>query len=147
MRRTTVVLAALLAALLAMALSACGVGGTDRPPAANLSTGQVEAIAANLLAAYNSGDYQAFSRDWSLPARLVVDEPVFAALRAENLPITGPYEDVTGVRPAPGHDGPGYVGYVVRARFQHKAGVQLTITVVRNTGEIEGLELNPRSEW
>jgi hypothetical protein len=143
MRRLLVVLAA----LLSVTLSACGGGGGGRGPAATVSAGQVEAIAANLLAAYSSGDYEAFSRDWSLPARLIVDEPAFAELRAENLPITGPYEVVTEVRPAPGHDDAGHVGYLVRARFQRKSGVRLTLTVTRATGEIEGLELNPRREW
>jgi hypothetical protein len=136
-----------LGALLAMALSACGGGGGERAPAATVSEEQVEAIAANLLAAYNSGDYQAFSRDWSLPARLVVDEPAFARLRAENLPITGPYEAITSVRLEPGDERAGHASYRVAARFQRKAGVLLTITVFRSTGEIDGLELNPRTEW
>ena len=41
-----------------------------------------------MLAAYNLGDYQAFSRDLSLPAKLIVDEEAFAEFRTENLSVT-----------------------------------------------------------
>ena len=40
-----------------------------------------------MLAAYNLGDYQAFSRDLSLPAKLIVDEPAFAGFRTEGLEL------------------------------------------------------------
>jgi|GEM_PF-5677585 len=62
---------AVLGALLAVTLSACGIDAENEAPAAPapMSAEQVQAIADNLLAAYNRGSYEAFSRDLSLPAK------------------------------------------------------------------------------
>ena len=82
-----------LGALLAVALSACGgdVPTSDAPAAAApVSAGQVQAIAENMLAAYNSGTTSAFSRDLSLPAKLIVDEETFADFRYREPPGHGP---------------------------------------------------------
>jgi hypothetical protein len=54
--------------LVAVTLSACGGERADQAPIAPPSNKQVQAIAEHMLAAYNLGDYQAFSRDLSLPA-------------------------------------------------------------------------------
>ena len=130
-------------ALLAVTLSACAGERVDQPPAGPQSNEHVQAIAANMLAAYNSGDYRAFSRDLSLPARLIVDERTFADFRTENLSITGPYMAVTNVQPEPNPQDPDHGRYLVRARFQHQDVVVLVMTVSRS-GEVDGLELYPR---
>lgn len=67
-----------------------------------MSAEQVQAVADNLLTAYNLGSYEAFSRDLSLPAKLIVDEKAFS--------------------------------------------VVLVVTVSPG-GEVDGLELYPKSEW
>ena len=72
------VMLAAVGVLVAVALSACGGERVDRAPTTPQSNEQIQAMAANMLAAYNSGDYRAFSRDLSLPARLIVDEQTFA---------------------------------------------------------------------
>ena len=137
-----------LGALRAVALSACGDDAASDAPAAAapVSAGQVQTIAENLLAAYNSGDYQAFSRDLSLPAKLIVDEKAFAEFRTENLSATGPFLTVTSVQPEPGRQDPDHARYLVRAQFQHLNAVALVITLSRD-GQVEGLELYPRMEW
>jgi lysozyme family protein len=136
-----------LGALLAVALSACGDDAASDAPAAAapVSTGQVQTIAENLLAAYNSGDYQAFSRDLSLPAKLIVDAETFADFRYQNLPVTGPYLAITSVQAAPGRQDADHASYLVHARFEHQNAVSLLVTVSRG-GEVEGLELYPRDQ-
>ena len=77
---------------------------------------RAEMIAENMLVAYNSGDYQALSKDWSRPMRLVIRERAVQRFRDQNLPVTGrftrPHSCGTGsagqapscpraVRPAP----------------------------------------------
>lgn len=136
------VMLAAVGVLLAVTLSACGGERVDRAPTVPQSKEQVQAMAANILAAYNSGDYRAFSRDLSLPARLIVDEGAFADFRAENLPVTGPYNAVTSVQPEPNPQDPDHGRYLVRARFQHHSAVVLEMTVSAS-GEIDGLELYP----
>jgi hypothetical protein len=132
--------------LLAVTLSACGGERVDRAPTATPNVEQAQAIAANMLAAYNSGDYRAFSRDLSLPARLIVDEETFAQLRTENLSVTGAFKAITGVQPVPGEQGRHHVSYRVHAEFQHLDDVVLVMTVSR-AGEIDGLELHPSTRW
>ena len=136
-----------LGALLAVALSACGDDAASDAPAAAapVSTGQVQTIAENLLAAYNSGDYQAFSRDLSLPAKLIVDAETFADFRYQNLPVTGPYMAITSVQAEPGRQDADHASYLVHARFEHQDAVSLLVTVSRR-GEVEGLELYPRDQ-
>ena len=135
-----------LGALLAVALSACGNDAGDASAVAEpVSAGQVQTIAENMLAAYNSGNYGAFSRDLSLPARLIVDERAFTEFRYQNLPVTGPYVAVTSVQAEPGRQDGDHASYLVHARFEHQDAVTLLITVSHG-GEVEGLELYPRDE-
>jgi hypothetical protein len=137
-----------LGALLAVTLSACGNDTGNEGPAASapVSTQQVQAIADNLLTAYNLGDYGAFSRDLSLPAKLIVDEKVFTEFRYENLPVTGPYLAITSVQAVPGRQDADHASYLVYARFQHQNSVVLVVTVSRS-GEVDGLELYPKPGW
>jgi isopentenyl diphosphate isomerase/L-lactate dehydrogenase-like FMN-dependent dehydrogenase len=88
MRRTGTLAA--LGVLLAMTVAACAGERVEQAPPVAMSNHQVQAIAENMMAAYNLGNYQAFSRDLSLPAKLIVDEDAFAEFRTENLSVTGP---------------------------------------------------------
>jgi hypothetical protein len=144
MRRMAVLMT--LGVLLAVMLSACGGERADQAPIATTDHEQVQAIAENMLVAYNLGDYQAFSRDLSLPARLIVDEDAFAEFRTENLSATGPFLAVTSVQPQPGRQDVDHVRYLVRARFQHLNAAALVITLSRD-GQVDGLELYPHTEW
>lgn len=135
-----------LGALLAVTLAGCGKDAANEGPAVAatvpVTAEQVEAISANILAAYSSGDYRAFSRDLSLPAKLIVDEEAFAELRSENLPVTGPYLAITSVQAEPDRQDANHASYLVQARFQHQNAVVLVVTVSRH-GEVDGLELYP----
>jgi hypothetical protein len=131
-------------AVLAVTLSACGGERVDRA-STTPQNNQIQAIADNMLAAYNSGDYRAFSRDLSLPAKLIVDEHTFADFRTENLSVTGPYLAVTSVQPEPNRPDPDHSSYLVRAQFQYQDAVVLVMTVARS-GQVDGLELYPHTE-
>jgi hypothetical protein len=136
-----------LGALLAVTLSACGNDAKNEGPAATapMSAEQVQAIADNLLTAYNLGSYEAFSRDLSLPAKLIVDENAFSEFRYENLPVTGPYLAITSVEADPGRQDAVHASYLVHARFQHQNAVVLVVTVSPD-GEVDGLEFYPKSD-
>jgi hypothetical protein len=131
--------------VLMVSLSACGGERADRVPAAPQSNAQIQAIAANLLAAYNSGDYRAFSRDLSEPAGLIIDEGAFADFRTVSLPVTGPYLAVTSVQWEPNQQDPAHSRYLVRAQFQYQDEVVLVMTV-SPSGKVEGLELHPSGQ-
>jgi hypothetical protein len=144
MKRTGM-LAALTLLLLAVTLTACA-GRAGQPPAAARSDPRVEAIAENMLTAYNLGDYEAFSRDLSRPVRLIVDEDTFAEYRSENLSVTGPFMAITTVQPEPGQQDPDHMRYHVQAQFEFVNVGALVITLSRD-GQVEGLELYPRTAW
>jgi hypothetical protein len=129
MRRTGTLAA--LGLLLAITLAACAGEQVEQAPPAAMSNHKVQAIAENMLAAYNLGDYQAFSRDLSLPATLVVDENAFAEFRAGTLPVTGPFMAVTSVQPEPAKPDRDHVRYLVRAQFQYLNAVALVITAAQ----------------
>jgi hypothetical protein len=144
MRRTAALAA--LGVLLAVTLAACAGERVEQAPPAARSNQQVQAIAENMLAAYNLGDYQAFSRDLSLPARLIVDKDTFAEFRTENLSVTGPFLAVTRVEPEPGKEDPAHHRYLVHAQFQYLS-VEALVLTLSHDGRVEGLELYPRTEW
>ena len=144
MRRTGTLAA--LGLLLAMTLAACAGKRVEPAPPAAMPNHQVQAIAENMLAAYNLDDYQAFSRDLSLPAKLIVDEDTFAEFRTENLPVTGAFMAVTSVQPEPAKPGHDHVRYLVQAQFQHLSVVALVLTLSPD-GQVEGLELYPHTGW
>jgi hypothetical protein len=137
---------AALGVLLALTLAACADERVDQAPPAAMTSHQVQAIAENMLAAYNLGDYQAFSRDLSLPARLIVDEDTFAEFRSEYLSVTGPFTAITSVQAEPGNQDPDHVRYLVQAQFEHLNVIALVITLSPD-GQVEGLQLYPRTEW
>ena len=101
---------------------------------------RAEVIAENMLVAYNSGDYQALSKDWSRPMRFVIRERAFRRFRRENLPITGPFKAIISVTPTPGQHDPGHMSYQVRARFEKRDGVLFTITLSSGSAKVEGVE-------
>ena len=89
MRRIVILTA--LGLLLGLVLAACGGNASsagDQAETPAVSADRAQAIAQNMLVAYNSGDYQAFSRDWSSPVKFVVREQAFQKFRDENLPAT-----------------------------------------------------------
>ena len=143
MRRTGALLA--LGVLLAMTLAACAGERVEQAPPAAMTNHQVQAIAENMLVAYNLDDYQAFSRDLSLPAKLIVDENTFGEFRTENLPVTGAFMAVISVQREPAKQDPNHLRYRVQAQFQHLSDVALVLTLSRD-GQVEGLDLYPRTE-
>jgi hypothetical protein len=144
MRRTAALAA--LGVLLAMTLAACAGEQVEQAPPAAMNNHQVQAIAENMLAAYNLDDYQAFSRDLTLPAKLIVDEDAFAEYCTENLSVTGPFVAVTRVEPEPGAQDPAHMRYLVRAQFQHLNADALVLTLSPD-GRVDGLKLYPRTDW
>jgi hypothetical protein len=146
MRRNIIPMA--LGLLLGLVLAACGgnTSGTgDQAGTPAMSTDRAQTIAHNMLVAYNSGDYQAFSQDWSSPMKLVVRERAFQKFRDENLPTTGPFKAISSVTPVAGQQDADHASYQVHARFQKREGVLFTITLSADHATVEGLEFNSQS--
>ena len=133
--------------LLAVVLAACGGDNSsadDQAGTPALSTERAQAIAQNMLVAYNSGDYQAFSRDWSSPVKLVVSERAFREFRDDNLPATGPFKTITSMNPTAGQQDANHASYEVLAQFEKREGVLFTMTLSSGGAKVEGLEFKPQ---
>ena len=143
MRRIVILTA--LGLLLGLVLAACGGNASsagDQAETPAVSADRAQAIAQNMLVAYNSGDYQAFSRDWSSPVEFVVREQAFQKFRDENLPATGPFKAITSMTPVAGKQNADHASYQVHATFQERESVLFTITLSANSAKVEGLEFN-----
>lgn len=143
MRR--IVISAALGLLLAVVLAACG--GTDDSAGggagtAAVGTDRAQAIAQNMLLAYNSGDYQAFSRDWSSPVKLMVGERAFREFRDDFLPATGRFKAITSVTPRAGQQDADHASYEVQASFEKRQSALFTITLSADVAKVEGLEFH-----
>lgn len=143
MRR--IVISTALGLLLAVVLTACG--GTDDSAGRQSGTGAVgtdraQAIAQNMLLAYNSGDYQTFSRDWSSPVKLMVGERAFRAFRDDSLPATGPFKTITSITPTAGQQDTDHASYKVQASFEKRQSALFTITLSTDAAKVEGLEFH-----
>jgi hypothetical protein len=133
-----------LVVLVALALVSCGGNGSESTQAtATPSRAQARMIAENMLNAYNSGDYEAFSRDWSSAMKLVVGEDAFHEFRDEALPVTGRFVRVRSVTPVRG-EGDRHPSYDVEAQFEKRDSVLFTMTLSADN-KVEGVELKPQS--
>jgi hypothetical protein len=141
------VILTVLGLLLGLVVAACAGNDSNAGEQAGTPAGTDRAwrIAHNMLLAYNSGDYQAFSRDWSSPVKLLVGERAFQQFRAQNLPSTGPFKAITSVTPTANRQDAGHVSYQVHATFEQQEGVVFTITLAADGAKVEGLEFNSQS--
>ena len=103
---------------------------------------QVQTIAENMLAAYNSGLRRLQPRSVATREvdrrrgnlrRVPVREP----------PGHGSGTYITNVQADPGRQDADHTSYVVHARFEHQNVVTVHVTVSRS-GEVDGLELYPK---
>jgi hypothetical protein len=131
---------ALLGVLLALALVSCGGNGNEPAQAtATPSEEQARMIAENMLDAYNSGDYDALSRDWSSAMKSVIGEDAFRDFRDEALPVTGRFTKLTGLTLVSGADDR-HASYDVEAEFEKRDAVLFTMTL-SSENKVEGLDL------
>jgi hypothetical protein len=143
MRRAVI---AVMGALLAFVLVSCGGGdGESSGPTATPNEQQARTIAENMLTAYNSGDYGAFSRDWSSAMKLVIGEDEFREYRDKTLPLTGQYVKLTSLTPTGDQDNEGHLHYDIQAEFEKRDAVLFTMTLSSDNAEVEGIELKSQS--
>jgi hypothetical protein len=137
----------ILTAILALTgvLAACGGATGDQTQPPTVSPDRAQVIAENMLTAYNSGDYQAFRRDWSGPMRFVIRERAFQRFREENLPVTGRFTRLITVTPTPGQQDTDHASYQVHAQFEEQDGVLFTMTLSADGATVEGLEFQAQS--
>jgi hypothetical protein len=105
---------------------------------------QARAMAENMLMAYNSGDYNAFTRDWSSAMKWAMREDAFHAFRDKNLPVTGRFVKLVSLAPT-GGGGNRHHSYEVQAEFEKRGIVAFTMTLSSDKKTIEELKFKPQS--
>jgi hypothetical protein len=112
---------------------------TDKVTTMAQNTDQARAMAENILTAYNSGDYDAFTRDLSSAMKLVIREDRFRGFRDKNLPVTGRFVKLVSVTPT-GGESDRHPSYDVQAEFEKRGTVLLTMTLSSDNKKVEGLQ-------
>ena len=139
-RRTIRSTLALTGLVLSALIAGCGsspAGADAEPASAVVSEQEASAMAEELLAGFNAGDYAAFSRDWSPALKDGITEPGFAAFRDELMSTNGAFVSISDVTVSEA-DTPGHVKYVFATEFD-KGPVTLTITLKQDRDLIEGV--------
>lgn len=128
---------ALLALVLAVAIAACSSTSSGSP----VTEDEARAMAEHMLAAYNDGDYQAWSRDWSEAMKDAIGEEAFLAFRDQTLAAGGEFRSIEAVEMRPGNN-PGVTRWEFVTEF---ANGQYDFMIAFNEGSklIDGVNLAP----
>lgn len=128
------------AALLVAALVAGGCADAGPVPGARVGTGQARNMAMNMLSAYNSGDYTAYTRDFSDNLMRVESESGFSAFRDQLMRGLGRYQSIQSIEALASGDS---IRYVFTCGFEQGTG-QLNLTLKTDGTKIESVFLQPR---
>ena len=85
-------------------LVATGCTAQAAPIDSPVTEDQVTEMARNALEAFNSGDYEAWSRDWSDPMKAAIGEDAFLAFRDDFRSQLGDYREISAVTGSQGSD-------------------------------------------
>lgn len=118
-------------------LAACSSPATASP----VSETAAREMAEHMLAAYNAGDYDAWSRDWSQQMKDAIGAEAFASFRDQTMQVAGPFEAIESVESRPGNN-PGVWRWEFTAQFETGTYVFM---IAFNEGSplIEGVNLEP----
>lgn len=138
MNRTTLAIA--LAISISMLSAAC-TGTAPGSPAAEspVTEAEARAIAGEMLAAYNDGDYAAWSRHWSQRMKDAIDAEAFGGFRTQAMESAGRFEEIEDVALRPARDRADAVRWEFTSRFTRGA-VVFTIVFHTDSTQIEGVD-------
>lgn len=128
--------------IIATALGACtSLSGPDESPGSPVTEAEALSMTENMLEAYNSGDYAAWSRDWSATMKQSIPAATFEAFREQTMAESGQFVDVVSIRSRPG-DNPGVTRWESTVEFERGT---YTFMIAFNAGSksIEGVNLAP----
>lgn len=137
--------------ILLFAVAACNspAGGGGAPSNAEqtvtsmLSQEQALEMGENALQAINSGDYAAWSRDWSDTMKKAINEKTFQTFRDATLRDYGRYQSIAEVRLAPGRTS-GTTRWEFITHFE-KGDLLFYLAFYENSVEVDGVNLSPYS--
>lgn len=109
-----------LALLVISGLIVTGCGGETTDADSPISEAEAIEMAENALMAFNTGDYAAWSRDWSDTMKSAIDEDAFQTFRSQYHGALGDYVEISKVTGGPGGD-PGTYRWTYDVEFEQRA--------------------------
>ena len=104
---------------------------------------RIGAMAENALEAFNTGDYDVWTRDWSEVMRSAIDAEAFHAFRSQFHTSLGDYVAIRGVEGGPGADS-GTYRWTFDVEFD-KASYKMWIGFREDSPLIEGVSFEDPS--
>lgn len=127
-----------LMALLVAVVACSGRGNTaNQSPVSVFTQAQAAELAENAMQGFATGDYAAWSRDWSEGMKGAVAEDTFLAYRQEVISTMGAYQSIESVTIAPSTT-EGYVRWVVVANFE-KGQMEFAFSFRQDGRLVEGI--------
>src|SRR6266508_2997664 len=119
------------------------IGCASEPSAPAVSETEARSTADDMLNAYNSGDYEGASRDWSDELKVEIDRSTFESSRAQILAKKGRYVEIVSVELAPEQPDADVTWYEFRARFEKDDNVLFMVAFDVQHKKVAGAELEP----
>ncbi len=119
------------------------IGCASEPSAPAVSETEARSTADDMLNAYNSGDYEGASRDWSDELKVEIDRSTFESSRAQILAKKGRYVEIVSVELAPQQPDADVTWYEFRARFEKDDNVLFMVAFDVESQKVAGAELEP----
>ena len=132
-----------LATVAVLGLVACSGGTSADVSTPVVSQNDARSMAENMLQAYNSGDYGAWSRDWSDEMKTAIDQATFEGFRNQTFPVTGEFLEIKNVELKPGEQDPDVARYEFRAAFESDDDVLFMIAFYPGSRKVDGVQLEP----
>ena len=129
-----------MAVLIVVLLSACGTAAPSSP----VTEDEARDMAENMLAAYNDGDYEAWSRDWSDAMKSAIGADAFQSFRDGTMASAGAFERIESVESRPGNN-PGVTRWEFVTQFENGPMVFM-IAFQEGSKLIEGVDLRAAGE-
>jgi hypothetical protein len=126
-----------------LGLVACSSDTSIDAPAPLVSEGEAWSMAESMLQAYNSGDYGAWSRDWSDEMKAAIDQATFGGFREQMFAVTGRFLELKSVELKPGEQDPDVARYEFMASFERDDDVLFMIAFYPGSRKIDGVQVEP----
>jgi hypothetical protein len=126
------------ALILLFNLAACGPTTVNGTASVTLDEQHVTTILQNMLNGYNSGDYEAFSKDLSPEMKAVISKDLFDSFHTQSQATLGQFKSISSIKQTESADG--NITWTVSAVFE-KTTQQFTVTFNQATGQITGMDL------
>ena len=124
--------------LLVTAVACSGSGNTaNQSPVSVFTEAQAAELAENAMQGFATGDYAAWSRDWSEVMKGAISEDAFLTYRQEVITAMGTYQSIESVTIAPS-TAEGYVRWVVVANFE-KGQMEFAFSFRQDGKLVEGI--------